>query len=61
MSDAIELSNRAGMRYVPLLNRAIVYHLHHEERQPTKQEEDRVLEEAASERVRCRTGLTSDH
>lgn len=52
---------RAGLRYIPLLNRAIVYHLHHEERSPSAEEEARVLEEAASNRVRCRTGLVSDH
>jgi GT2 family glycosyltransferase len=52
--------SRAGLRYIPLLNRAIVYHLYHEERQPSQEVEDRVQEESASDRVRCRVGLTTD-
>lgn len=52
--------SRAGLRYIPLLNRAIVYHLHHEERRPSQEEEARVLEEVAATRVRCRMGLTVD-
>ena len=53
--------NRAGFRYIPLLNRAIVYHLYHGERPPVEEFEARVLEEATSNRIRCRQGLTSDH
>jgi glycosyltransferase involved in cell wall biosynthesis len=52
--------NRAGLRYVALLNRAVVYHLYHEERRPSQEVEARVLEEGLSDRVRCRVGLTSD-
>jgi hypothetical protein len=51
---------RAGLRYVPLLNRAVVYHLYHEERRPSQEVEARVREESTSDRVRCRVGLTSD-
>jgi glycosyltransferase involved in cell wall biosynthesis len=51
---------RAGLRYVPLLNRAVVYHLYHEERRPSEEVEARVREENTSDRVRCRVGLTSD-
>ena len=52
--------SRAGLRYIPLLNRAIVYHLYHEERKPSDEVEARVQEEDASDRVRCRVGLTTD-
>ena len=52
--------SRAGLRYVPLLNHAVVYHLYHEERQPSQEVEARVREESTSDRVRCRVDLTSD-
>jgi GT2 family glycosyltransferase len=52
--------NRAGFRCIPLLNRAIVYHLYHGERSPVEEFERRVLEEVASERVRCQVGLDSN-
>jgi glycosyltransferase involved in cell wall biosynthesis len=52
--------NRAGLRYIPLLNRAVVYHLYHEERSPSLEVEARVEQEIAAERVRCRVGLDED-
>ena len=48
---------RAGYGFIPLLNRAVVYHLYHGERPPTKEYEARVDREVASSRVRCRVGL----
>lgn len=50
---------RGGFRFYPLLNRAIVYHLHHPERVPSAETEERVRGEELAERVRCRVGLST--
>jgi glycosyltransferase involved in cell wall biosynthesis len=50
---------RGGFSFYPLLNRAIVYHLHHPERLPSAETEERVRREEASDRIRCRVGLTT--
>lgn len=48
---------RAGFKFYPLLNRAIVHHIYHDERAPSKAVQQRVLEEIKSDRVYCRRGL----
>jgi GT2 family glycosyltransferase len=50
---------RAGCRFVALVNRAIVYHLHHLERPNSEAIQQRVAEEERSTRVQCRQGLRS--
>jgi len=50
--------NRAGFQFYPLLNRAIVHHLYHDERAPSEAVQQRVWEEEKSERVFCRKGLS---
>lgn len=51
---------RSGARFVALLNRAIVYHLHHLERPNSAAIEERVRAEERSTRVRCAVGLVRD-
>lgn len=51
---------RAGSRYIPLLNRAIVYHLYHDTREPSAAVQARVQEEVSSSRVRCSSGLVKE-
>lgn len=48
---------RAGFTYYPLLNRAIVHHVFHEERAPSEAVQRRVREEELSDRVVCKEGL----
>lgn len=48
---------RSGARFVALVNRAIVYHLHHLERPNSDAIQQRVAEEERSTRVRCAAGL----
>jgi glycosyltransferase involved in cell wall biosynthesis len=49
--------NRAGFEFYPLINRAIVYHIYHDERVPSRAVQERVREEEQSDRVACRMGL----
>lgn len=51
---------RSGSRYIPLLNRAIVYHLYHDAREPSAAVQARVQEEMSSSRVRCTSGLVKE-
>ncbi len=51
---------RGGWRYVALINRAIVYHLHHHERPNSEAIGARVAEEERSTRVRCAAGLVRE-
>lgn len=52
---------RGGFRYVPLLHRAIVYHLHHGTRPPDPVFEEYVRwDETQGTRSRCRQGLVRD-
>ena len=48
---------RARFGFFPLLNRAIVYHLHHEGRASNEQIEARVREEERAARIHCAQGL----
>ncbi len=48
---------RAGCTFAALLQRAVVHHLHHEERPTPEATERRVREEEAASRVRCADGL----
>lgn len=48
---------RGGWRFVALINRAIVHHLHHTERPNSEAIGRRVEAEELSTRVRCRAGL----
>jgi glycosyltransferase involved in cell wall biosynthesis len=48
---------RAGFNFYPLLNRAIVHHIYHDEREPSESVQQRVQEEAQSDRVFCKEGL----
>lgn len=48
---------RGGWRFAALINRAIVYHLHHLERPNSEAIQARVAEEERSTRVRCEQGL----
>jgi len=50
---------RARHRFYPLLNRAIVYHLYHEQRPSNEQIEARVRTETLSSRTRCARGVKS--
>lgn len=49
---------RAGFTFYPLLNRAIVHHIYHDERAPSEAVQQRVREEEQSDRVFCRKGLS---
>ena len=51
---------RSGAKFAALLNRAIVYHLHHFERPNSQAIQQRVRDEEASERVRARSGLVDE-
>jgi len=52
---------RSGFRYVPLLHRAVVYHLHHGTREPDPTFEAYVRwDETHGTRTRCREGLVFD-
>lgn len=52
---------RSGLRYVPLLHRAVVYHLHHGTREPDPSFEAYVRwDETHGTRTRCRQGLVCD-
>jgi glycosyltransferase involved in cell wall biosynthesis len=51
--------SRAGFCFVPLLNRAVVYHLFHGETPTSDFVEARVEAEEASDRIRCKVGLDS--
>jgi len=48
---------RGGFRCAALIQRAIVYHLHHLERPNSDAIQSRVAEEERSNRVRCESGL----
>lgn len=51
---------RGGWRFAALINRAVVYHLHHLERPNSDAIQSRVAEEERSTRVRCAQGLVSE-
>jgi glycosyltransferase involved in cell wall biosynthesis len=51
---------RGAFESLPLINRAVVYHLHHEERRPDPATQERVRAEEESSRVRCAVGLVRD-
>lgn len=51
---------RGGFRFVALVNRAIVYHLHHVERPNSEAIQHRVQEEERSTRVRSAVGLARE-
>jgi glycosyltransferase involved in cell wall biosynthesis len=51
--------SRAGFCFVPLLNRAVVYHLFHGESPASDLVEARVAAEQVSDRIRCKVGLDS--
>ncbi|MEO0652226.1 MAG: galactosyltransferase-related protein, partial [Planctomycetota bacterium] len=48
---------RAGVPFAPLLNRAIVFHLHHAERERSPEALALVAEAERSTAVRCEAGL----
>lgn len=48
---------RGGFKFIPLLNRAVVYHLFHGETPFSEAVEARLEEEMQSSRVRCAVGL----
>ena len=48
---------RGGFRYAALIQRAVVYHLHHLERPNSEAIQRRVAEEERAMRVRCAQGL----
>lgn len=50
--------NRAGFAFYPLINRAVVHHIFHDERAPSSRVQQRVREEEQSDRVICRKGLS---
>ena len=51
--------NRAGFRFYPLLNRAIVYHMHHTERERSEEALALVEMQSAATHVRCEHGVES--
>ena len=48
---------RAGVPSKPVLNRAIVFHLHHDERERTEETRKLIAEAEASEEIRCAVGF----
>ncbi len=51
---------RAGFRFIALIHRAVVYHLHHFERPTPISTNRRVQLEERSSRIRCRAGLVDE-
>lgn len=49
--------NRAGFAFYPLLNRGIVYHVHHTERERSDEALSLIAAQEASSDVRCELGL----
>ncbi len=52
---------RSGCKFAALLNRAVVYHLHHPERLPSQATEKRVSQEEDSSRIACRVGVREEN
>lgn len=51
---------RAGFQQKALLNRAVVFHLHHDERERTDETRRLIAEAEKSDAVRCAVGFESD-